>query len=74
MQCQYRGYSTPSKIFLYFRYRNLTNANCTENRVCTSCDTVVLGFHINTQVITDFQQNQLQCESATCELEKSFFH
>ena len=23
--------------------RNLAKANCTENRVCTSCDTVVLG-------------------------------
>ena len=23
--------------------RNLAKANCTENQVCTSCDTVVLG-------------------------------
>ena len=27
--------------------RNLTKANCTGNRVCTSCDIVVLGFCSN---------------------------
>ena len=27
--------------------RNLAKANCTEDRVCTSCDIVVLGFSIN---------------------------
>ena len=26
--------------------RNLAKANCTENRVCTSCDKVVLGYDI----------------------------
>ena len=26
--------------------RNLAKANCTENHVCTSCDTVVLESHI----------------------------
>ena len=27
--------------------RNLAKANCTGNRVCTSCDTVVLGSNLN---------------------------
>ena len=26
--------------------RNLANANSTENQVCTSCDTVVLGYNV----------------------------
>ena len=30
--------------FPFILDRNLPKANCTENRVCTSCDTVVLGF------------------------------
>ena len=29
--------------FPFILDRNLAKANCTENRVCTSCDTVVLG-------------------------------
>ena len=29
--------------FPFILDRNLEKANCTENRVCTSCDTVVLG-------------------------------
>ena len=29
--------------FPFILDRNLANANCTENRVGTSCDTVVLG-------------------------------
>ena len=29
--------------------RNLAKANCTENQVCTSCDTVVLGLSIKYQ-------------------------
>ena len=29
--------------FPFILDRNLVKANCTENRVCTSCDTVVLG-------------------------------
>ena len=33
--------------FPFILYRNLAKANCTENLVCTSCDTVVLGFDIN---------------------------
>ena len=33
IQCQYNGYSTPSKIFLY-SIRNLAKVNCTGNRVC----------------------------------------
>ena len=30
--------------------RNLANANCTEDRVCTSCDTVVLAIDIKHKV------------------------
>ena len=26
--------------------KNLAKANCTENQVCTSCDTVVLGLQL----------------------------
>ena len=29
--------------FPFILDRNLAKANCTENRVCTFCDTVVLG-------------------------------
>ena len=29
--------------FPFILDRNLAKANCTENHVCTSCDTVVLG-------------------------------
>ena len=32
--------STPTKI-PFILDRNLAKANCTEDRVCTSCDTVV---------------------------------
>ena len=31
--------------FPFILDRNLAKANCTENHVCTSCDTVVLGFY-----------------------------
>ena len=34
--------------FLFILDRNLAKANCTENRVCTSCDTVVLDFRLRT--------------------------
>ena len=44
IQCQYHVYSTPLEISLYSIDRNLAKANCTGNRVCTSCDTVVLDF------------------------------
>ena len=30
--------------FPFILDRNLAKANCTENRVCTSCDIVVLGY------------------------------
>ena len=36
-------------LYLKFPFildRNLAKANCTENQVCTSCDTVVLGLWI----------------------------
>ena len=33
--------------FPFILDRNLAKANCTENRVCTSCDTVVLGKELN---------------------------
>ena len=29
--------------FSFILDKNLAKANCTENHVCTSCDTVVLG-------------------------------
>ena len=32
--------------FPFILDRNLAKANCTENRVCTSCDTVVIGVNI----------------------------
>ena len=32
--------------FPYILERNLAKANCTGNRVCTSCDIVVLEFQI----------------------------
>ena len=32
--------------FPFILDRNLAKANCTGNRVCTSCDTVVLDTHI----------------------------
>ena len=32
--------------FPFILDRNLVKANCTENHVCTSCDTVVLGSDI----------------------------
>ena len=32
--------------FPFILDRNLAKANCTENRVCTSCDTVVLGYNL----------------------------
>ena len=35
--------------FHFILDRNLAKANCTENRVCTSCDTVVLGYSIPLQ-------------------------
>ena len=33
--------------FPFILDRDLVKANCTENNVCTSCDTVVLGYYIN---------------------------
>ena len=32
--------------FSFILDRNLAKANCTENHVCTSCDTVVLGYSL----------------------------
>ena len=32
--------------FPFILDRNLAKANCTGNRVCTSCDTVVLGMKL----------------------------
>ena len=32
--------------FPFILDRNLAKANCTENHVCTSCDTVVLDIYI----------------------------
>ena len=36
---------TALQKFPFILDRNLAKANCTENRVCTSCDTVVLGLY-----------------------------
>ena len=38
--------------FPFILDRNLEKANCTGNRVCTTCDTVVLGKYISCHVIT----------------------
>ena len=35
--------TAPTKKIPFILDRNLAKANCTGNRVCTSCDTVVLG-------------------------------
>ena len=40
--------TTLPQKFPFILDRNLAKANCTENRVCTSCDTVVLGRAIST--------------------------
>ena len=40
--------------FPFILDRNLAKANCTGNRVCTSCDTVVLG-------LTLFDNNKKLC-------------
>ena len=39
----------PPKFF-FILDRNLAKANCTENQVCTSCDTVVLDSYINSNI------------------------
>ena len=40
--------------FLFILDRNLAKANCTENHVCTSCDTVVLDSSIKTEGVLLF--------------------
>ena len=42
--------------FPFILDRNLAKANCTENRVCTSCDIVVFG----TLLFTIYLYNQFQ--------------
>ena len=37
--------------------RNLAKANCTGNRVCTSCDTVVLDWYVHKTTLLDFISN-----------------
>ena len=39
--------------------RNLAKANCTEDRVCTSCDKVVLDIYIYNIDITEFTQQRV---------------
>ena len=39
---------TAPQKFPFILDKNLAKANCTDNRVCTSCDTVVLGNNICT--------------------------
>ena len=36
--------------FPFILDRNLAKANCTENQVCTSCDTEVLGWNITDEM------------------------
>ena len=38
--------------FPFILDRNLAKANCTENQVCASCDTVVLGCYPNNPTMT----------------------
>ena len=40
--------------FPFILDRNLAKANCTEDRVCTSCDKVVLGYGLNVGLFRDF--------------------
>ena len=44
--------------FPFILDRNLAKPNCTENRVCTSCDTVVLG-HSNSKIRCELEQQGL---------------
>ena len=39
--------TTLAQKFPFILDRNLAKANCTGNRVCTSCDIVVLGYDIS---------------------------
>ena len=41
--------TTLPQKFPFILDRNLANANCTENHVCTSCDTVVLDLSLSTK-------------------------
>ena len=41
--------------FPFILDRNLAKANCTGNRVCTSCDTVVLGLNAILHTSTGLQ-------------------
>ena len=43
--------------FPFILDRNLAKANCTGNRVCTSCDIVVLGYAPNNNNITENASN-----------------
>ena len=40
-----------SQKFPFIIDRNLAKANCTENRVCTSCDAVVLVFRLHYAIL-----------------------
>ena len=44
-----------SQKFPFILDRNLAKANCTENHVCTSCDTEVLGKRIQNTVTFNVQ-------------------
>ena len=48
--------------FPFILDRNLAKANCTGNRVCTSCDIVVLGININVNQSTKINAF-FQCKS-----------
>ena len=47
--------------FLFILDRNLAKANCTENRVCMSCNTVVLDPNIKR-----LASSALHCSTAAC--------
>ena len=58
---------------LFILDMNLAKANCTEDRVCTSCDTVVLdrhlnrkkeGFHRHSQSVSLFARKWWSCRGA----------
>ena len=44
--------------FPFILDRNLAKANCTGNRVCTSCDTVVLDSYIYSSTASAFTHSE----------------
>ena len=50
--------------------RNLAKANCTEDRVCTSCDKVVLDFRSITFIFLWFAGHRSACRDARAVMER----